>query len=175
MFAAAPARCLIPYEADATVSDPASEMVLQASAVAFDGRALLITGPPGSGKSSLTLALLERGAGFIGDDGVTLTRKEDTIIAHPPPNIAGLLDVRGVGLAHIDLTDPGPVALVLELGTKPTERLPESLARRELLGCPIPVLAFDPGTIAPAQRALWALRIHGLRIDKQARAAKDRP
>ncbi|HQA17982.1 MAG TPA: serine kinase, partial [Novosphingobium sp.] len=46
-------------------------LVHQATCVAIKGRALLIEGPPGSGKSSMALALIDRGAALIGDDGVT--------------------------------------------------------------------------------------------------------
>lgn len=142
-----------------SASDP---VVHQASAVAIAGRALLIEGAPGSGKSSLALALIDRGAGLIGDDAVTLTRAGDALIAAPPPNIAGLLEVRGVGLVRMPFAAPAPVALVLELGAAP-DRLPETpLPRRAIAGVNVPVLRFDPGTIAPAQRAEWALAVHGL-------------
>lgn len=136
-------------------------LIFSASVVAVEGRALAIEGPPGSGKSSLALALIERGAELIGDDGVTLTRKDDALIASPPPNIAGKLEVRGVGLIDLPVADPAPLALILSLGEQ-SERLPERLARRALLGVDIPTLPFDPGTIAPAERALYALRKHGV-------------
>nr|WP_285712053.1 HPr kinase/phosphatase C-terminal domain-containing protein [Erythrobacter sp. COR-2] len=136
---------------------------MQASAVAIGGRALLIEGPPGSGKSSLALALIDRGAGLIGDDAVTLTPSEGLLIASPPPNIAGLIEVRGVGLARLDVAPPAPVALILTLGGPPPARLPEApVLTRNIAGVPVPVLAFDPGPNAPAARAEWALRMHGL-------------
>jgi len=140
-----------------------SAIVLQASAVVIAGRALLIEGPPGSGKSSLALALIDRGAGLIGDDGVTLERHGEWLIASSPPNIAGLLEVRGVGLARVAVAPPAPVALILALGGPAPERLPETpLPHRMIAGVAVPVLAFDPGTIAPAPRAEWAMRVHGL-------------
>lgn len=136
---------------------------MQASAVAIKGHALLIEGPPGSGKSTLTLALIERGAQLIGDDAVTLTPAGDRLIAAAPPNIAGLLEIRGVGLVRLAVAAPAPVALILALGGPPSERLPDCpLPHRRIAGASIPVLAFDPGTIAPAIRAEWALRTHGL-------------
>ncbi|MGB3470938.1 MAG: HPr kinase/phosphatase C-terminal domain-containing protein [Erythrobacter sp.] len=139
-------------------------LVLQASAVAIEGRALLIEGEPGAGKSSLALALIERGAQLIGDDGVTLTRVETGdaphIMASPPPNIEGLIEVRGVGLARFPVAPPCPVALILTL-TDMTERLPRAPGTRSILGCTIPVLPFTPGTIAPVQRARIALDMHG--------------
>ncbi len=138
-------------------------IVHQASAVVIAGRALLIEGPPGSGKSSLALALIERGAELVGDDAVTLTPAGDRLIAAPPPNIAGLVEVRGVGLAALPVASPAPVALILVLGGPPPERLPDTpLPVRLVGGIAVPVLAFDPGPLAPALRAEWALRLHGL-------------
>lgn len=136
-------------------------LVLGASAVAIEGRALMIEGPPGSGKSSLCLALIERGAGLIGDDGLELSRSGDAIIAAPPPRASGLIEIRGVGLVRMDVAAPSALALILRLAEAP-ERLPESTPRRDVLGRSIPCLPFAPGTIAPAERALWALRLHGL-------------
>ena len=140
---------------------------MQASAVAIDGRALLIEGPPGSGKTSLALALIDRGAGLIGDDAVTLHSEgangNERLIASPPPNIAGLIEVRGVGLASLRPARHLPVALVLTLGGAMPERLPPTpLPTRVIAGIAVPVLAFDPGTVAPGPRAEWALRLHGL-------------
>ena len=140
----------------------AAPLVLQASAVAIEGRSLMLFGPPGAGKSSLALALIERGAGLIGDDAVTLIPEGARLIASPPPNIAGMLEVRGVGLVRLEPAAPAPVALALELGAGPAERLPDALPQRLIAGIAVPVLAFDPGSIAPAERALSALRLHGL-------------
>ena len=146
-----------------TAMDRGAGFVQPASAVVIAGRALLITGPPGCGKSSLALALIDRGAGLIGDDAVTLTLADDRLIASPPPNIAGLLELRGVGLLRLSVADPAPVALILELGGEVAPaRLPETLHRRDIAGVQMPVLAFDPGTIAPGPRAEWALKMHGL-------------
>lgn len=138
-------------------------LVHRASAVVIGGRALLIEGPPGSGKSSLALALIDRGAGLIGDDAVTLVREGEALIASPPPNIAGLLEVRGIGLIRLPVAAPAPVALVLELGGAVPDRLPVTpLPCRQIAGVAVQVLAFDPGAIAPAQRAEQALALHGL-------------
>ena len=60
--------------------------VRQAGAVAIGGCGLLIEGAPGSGKSSLALALIDRGAALIGDDGVALSLRGGRLWAAPPPN-----------------------------------------------------------------------------------------
>ncbi len=151
----------------------APSIVFQASTVVIAGRALAIEGPPGSGKSTLALALIDRGAQLIGDDGVTLTRKPagggNAIIASQPPNIAGLVEVHGVGILTVPIAPPAPLALVLTLGSAlgsevagRIERLPEQVPMRDFLGVDIPCLPFAPGTIAPALRAEWALSLHGL-------------
>lgn len=138
-------------------------LVMQASAVVIDGRALLIEGPPGSGKSSLALALMDRGAGLIGDDGVSLVASNGQLMAAPPPHIAGLIEVRGVGIIRVPIAPPAPVALILSLGGEAGSRLPDCPAPTRLIaGVRVPALAFVPGPLAPAPRAEWALRVHGL-------------
>ena len=155
------------------MSAPGS-LVMQASAVVIGGRALLIEGPPGSGKSSLALALIDRGAGLIGDDAVTLAANGAALNAAPPPNIAGLLEVRGVGLVRLPIAAPAPVALILTLGGPPPARLPVTpLPIRVIAGIAVPVLAFDPGTIAPALRAEWAMRLHGRACEPASLCAAD--
>ncbi|QUL39412.1 HPr kinase/phosphatase C-terminal domain-containing protein [Erythrobacter sp. JK5] len=137
---------------------------MQASAVAISGRALLLEGPPGSGKSSLALALIDRGARLIGDDGVILTRQGERLIATPPPNTTGLIEIRNVGLIELPVAPPAPLALILSLAAD-AERLPDSAQERVFLGLGVPALAFTPGAIAPAVRAEWALHRHGLAPD----------
>ena len=136
-------------------------VLLQASAVAIAGRALLIEGAPGSGKSSLVLALLDRGAQLIGDDGVSLRREGGRVFASPPPRISGKLEVHGVGIFERETVGSVPLALILSLGAD-VERLPETIPIREILDLAIPAMAFDPGDIAPAIRAELALERHGL-------------
>lgn len=143
------------------MTDHPGELVHQASAVAIDGRALILEGEPGVGKSSLALALIDRGAALIGDDGVTLAREGERLIASPAPNIEGLLEVRGVGLIRVPSVARVPVCLILALGEE-GERLPDALPMRDILGVAVPVLPFIPGAIAPAQRAQMALAKHGL-------------
>ncbi len=134
------------------------------TAVAINGRALILEGPPGSGKSSLALALIDRGAQLIGDDGVRLECLGGEVLVNTPPNTAGLLEIRNVGIVEMPVTEQAPLALLLTL-TDDAERLPDKAGSRDFLGCAIPELAFTPGTVAPAIRAEWALGEHGLTLD----------
>jgi len=137
-----------------------NETLIQASVVAINGRALMIEGPPGSGKSSLALALIDRGAVLVGDDGVTLRREGAQIVACPPPNIAGRMEVRNIGLIDLPCTS-APLALILTL-TEDAPRYPDPVEQRDLLGIAIPALPFRPGDAVQALRAEWALRQHGI-------------
>ncbi|OYX66772.1 MAG: hypothetical protein B7Y88_02750 [Sphingomonadales bacterium 32-64-17] len=134
-------------------------VVANVSCVAIEGRALLIEGPPGAGKSSLALALIESGALLIGDDGVTLAAENGQLIASPPPHIAGLIEVRGVGLVALP-TASAPVALAIVLDPE-APRLPEKLASASWCGIAVPRLPLYPDAATVPLRARWALRQHG--------------
>jgi HPr kinase/phosphorylase len=101
-----------------------ADQPLHASAVAIDGRAVLITGPSGSGKSGLALHLIALGARLVADDGVILRREGERLLARAPQAIRGLIEVRFVGLLKAEPLDEVPVALVVDLGTTESERLP---------------------------------------------------
>ena len=118
--------------------------VHQATCVAINGRAVLIEGPPGSGKSSLALTLIDRGAALIGDDGVTLQPRGGRLYASPPPNIAGLLEVRNLGLLEFPTVGDVPVALVVRLDAG-AERFVEEAERVELGGVALPKVRLWPG------------------------------
>lgn len=93
-------------------------MQLHASCCARKGLGVLIIGPSGSGKSSLLLRLLDRGFGLVADDQVVLAGLD----ACAPSVLAGLLEVRGLGLTRLAFLRTTRLALVIELGTE--ERLP---------------------------------------------------
>lgn len=141
-----------------------SGLLVQASAVSIGGRGLMIEGTPGSGKSSLALALLDRGAQLIGDDGVRLQLEDGELVACPPPNITGKLEIRGVGI--VDVTPcRAPLCLILSLADH-AARLPDPLEQRDMLGIAIPVLPFQASDPIQALRAEWALAVHGRPITK---------
>ncbi len=132
----------------------------QSTAVSIGGRALLIEGPPGSGKSSLALALIDRGAVLIGDDGIALEARPGALWALPAPATAGLIELRNVGIVALPAGE-APTALVLQLDCD-APRYVERATPIDLAGTDVPALAFDPRGPAAAVRAEYALALHGL-------------
>ena len=132
---------------------------IHATAVALDGRAVLLLGPSGSGKSDLALRLVAAGWRLVADDRVVVTPEGGRLIATAPPRLAGLLEVRGVGIVP-EPTAPAPVALALDLAAT-ADRLPDPVLL-VLAGQTVPRLAFDPFGESAPQRAERALEVHGL-------------
>lgn len=131
-----------------------SAETIHASTVAKDGRAVLITGPSGSGKSDLALRLLDRGFTLVSDDQTILRKDVDRLLAIAPPNIAGKLEVRGLGIIEMDSISDIPVALIVEL-TSDVQRLPDDSRERPILGVQLPIITVDAMTAsAPAKVAL---------------------
>lgn len=133
----------------------------QATCIAIGGRGVLIEGPPGSGKSSLALALIDRGAQLVGDDGVALEVRDGCLLASPPPNIAGLIEVRNVGLIPLPTVAQVPVALVLTLDSQ-APRFIEHAGQAERGGVSLPLVQLWPDTPTLPLRAELALKHHGL-------------
>ena len=118
---------------------------IHATAVSCDGAGVLLVGPPGSGKSDLALRLIDRGARLIADDRVIATPAPGGLWLSAPDTIAGLLELRGVGILAAP-TCAGALARLLVDLSEPPQRLPEAEAR-EVAGVPIPLMrmhAFEP-------------------------------
>lgn len=139
-------------------------MLMPASCVAVGARALLVVGAPGTGKSALALDLVALGADLVADDQVVLAATGGTLVASPPPRLAGLIEARGLGLLRLPHVAGVPVIALLDLDEAEPQRLP---VRRSmtLLGCRIArILRPDPLQAA----ALWAMLRHGLPLDPEA-------
>ena len=139
-----------------------SAETLHASTVAADGRAVLITGPSGSGKSDLALRLLDRGFTLVSDDQTLVRRDGARLLASAPPSIAGKLEVRGIGIIEMDHADGVPVALLVEL-TSDIQRLPDDSRERPVLGVSLPIVSIDAMAASAASKVELALSRLGLK------------
>jgi serine kinase of HPr protein (carbohydrate metabolism regulator) len=140
-----------------------SAETVHASTVALEGRAVLITGPSGSGKSDLTLRLLDRGFTLVSDDQTIVKREGDRLIASAPPNIAGKLEIRGIGIVEMDRVEQVPVALLVEL-TSEIQRLPDDSRERPILGIPLPLITIDAMTASAPSKVALGLDRMGLKF-----------
>jgi HPr kinase/phosphorylase len=123
-------------------------MQIHASCAARDGAGVLLLGPPGSGKSDLVLRLLDRGWMLIADDRVEI----ENGVARPPPALAGLLEVRGLGILRLPHLPEARLVLAVELGS--AARLPAP-GRHPTLD--LPLLTIDPAAASAPQRVALAL------------------
>lgn len=132
-----------------------------ASCVALGGKAVLIRGPSGSGKSDLALRLIDGGARLLADDYTLLIREGGQIIAAPPDEIAGKMEVRGVGLVEMPCVREVPLALVIDLvGEAEVERLPDP-RDTEIEGVKLPLLEMWPFEASAAAKVRLALEHPG--------------
>ncbi len=113
---------------------------IPATAVAVNGKGVLLRGASGSGKSDLALRLIDRGAALIADDYVTAKMVSGAVKLAPPYTIAGMLELRGAGVAKIDYSSDVPLALVVDLvHGKDVERMPEP-AETTICGASVPLM-----------------------------------
>jgi len=138
-----------------------SSETIHVSSVAIDGRAVLIGGRSGAGKSDLALRLIDRGAVLVSDDYTFVRRVGGQAIASAPERIIGKIEVRGVGIAEMANVQGVPVALYVDLSGEPV-RLPEGKDRLMVAGISIPSLALDGHHVSAPLKVEAALRLLGL-------------
>ena len=121
--------------------------VLHGTCIAFGTTGILLRGPSGAGKTDLALRLIGRsdlGVRLVADDQISLTRRGDELWAGPPAQIAGMMEVRGVGLLQMNYTAEAWLRLVLDLSAPgDVPRLPQA-AHCTIDGVPLPLYLIAP-------------------------------
>ena len=125
---------------------------IHASAVLIGARAVLIRGPAGSGKSRLALALLEAEhrvqlpfVRLVADDRVQVEAEHGRLLVRSVPALAGLIEVRGLGIRRVPFEPLAVVGLLMDLGAVAV-RLPDSVSQHaEIAGVSLPRLAVAAG------------------------------
>jgi serine kinase of HPr protein (carbohydrate metabolism regulator) len=131
--------------------------MIHGTAISIGGHAVLIMGESGSGKSDLALRLIDRGAILISDDVVFLETRDNAPILTVAPNIAGKIEVRGVGISNVDFITSAPLRLVIEFVDAP-DRLPEDIAHTTIGDYVVPVSKLNPFEQSSAIKVEYALR-----------------
>ncbi len=126
---------------------------IHASAVLVGDCAVLIRGPSGSGKSRLAFTLILAGRSgqipattLIGDDRLILSLRDNGVHAQSVPELAGMIEIYGLGVRHCEVADSGRVGLVVDLAASDAERLPPAKALKTTLsGLELPRIAVASG------------------------------
>jgi HPr kinase/phosphorylase len=147
-----------------TPSASAAELV-HGTALALEGKAVLIRGASGSGKSDLALRCIASPPPFglpridlLADDQVWLARDGRSIEATPPPAIAGKIEVRGLGIVEVAYCASARLALVIDLVPPDlVPRYPPEHLTTELLGATVPLLRLTPFEASAPFKAILAL------------------
>jgi HPr kinase/phosphorylase len=132
----------------------AQTATVHACAVLAGARAILIRGPAGAGKSRLALGLIQAAEGgllsfarLVGDDRLELAASHGRLLARPAPELAGLIEVRGLGIRRLDHEPVAVVGLVVDLADLQAERLPGTSGQEvAITGIVLPRLAIAPGS-----------------------------
>lgn len=150
---------------------------IHATCVSVSGAGVLIRGPSGAGKSDLALRLVDAGALLVADDVVELVRgpggacsgpdgdASGRLLARAPAALAGLLEVRGVGILPVPHLDAVTLALVADLlpPGRPAERLPEP-ATVTLAGVALPRIALAPFEVSAVAKLRLAAAAAAARV-----------
>lgn len=140
-----------------------SSETLHATTVAIGGRAVMLAGPSGSGKSDLALRLIDRGATLVSDDYSLAKRIKGVLVAAAPQNIAGKIEIRSIGIIDMPFVSDVPVALVCDLFDI-VDRMPAEPMKRVIAGVGIPVMKISPKEPSAPIKVEMALRVFGLEL-----------
>ena len=134
---------------------------IHATCVRIGRYGVLLLGPSGVGKSDLALRLIGRGAMLVSDDRCDLYVERGKLVARPPKTIAGLLEVRGLGIQTMRYAVSAPVALAIDLAA-PVRRLPDTqyylIPEPLRLRQPPPLIALAAFEASAPDKVLLALR-----------------
>lgn len=138
-------------------------LTLHAGCILLGDGGLLIQGASGSGKSALAQGLLARWqaagrfARLVGDDRILVEQRHGRLLARPHARIAGLAEVRGLGLVKMSHEPACILRACVELGAGPGERLPDSNSLfRTIEGVRLPCAAiFSNAWIVDRVETFW--------------------
>lgn len=140
-----------------------SSETLHCSTVSIAGRAVMIEGRSGSGKSDLALRLIDRGAKLVSDDYTVARRRGQLLLASPPQTIAGKIEVRGLGVIEMEHLADQAVALMVRLFDD-VDRMPLDPDVRVIAGISVPVMKIAPMESSAPIKVELAMQKYGLNV-----------
>lgn len=126
-----------------------------ATTVAVGNEAVMITGPSGSGKSSLALQLIGLGAKLVSDDQSVVVMEDGLPVVVAPQHLQGVIEARGVGLLNVPWQQSAKLRLVVDMSENEVERLPQNTRR-------IPILGRDIELVLRVDAPYFASALHNL-------------
>lgn len=145
-------------------------LFVHGTCVAVENVGCLLLGPSGSGKSDLALRLvMDHDAKLVADDQVAVERRIDRLIASPPATLAGLMEVRGLGIVRLPHRVRATLGLAVVLvAPAEVERLPFEEEGIEYLGLGLPLLRLAPFEVSAAQKVRLAARLRKRSIRRRS-------
>lgn len=136
---------------------------IHATCIACGGRAALLRGSPGSGKSDLAFRMIRADASgetrLVADDQVHLCAAKDGLAATAPQALTGLIELRGLGLLRVPVIERAEVRLVAELVPRDdVPRLPEP-EFEEIQGVRLPRIRLHAFDLTAADKLRLALEV----------------
>ena len=138
---------------------------MHSTLVIVKDKGVLLQGKSGSGKSDLALRLIERyGAELVSDDVVRIIKKNGRVYGSAPQNIAGLLEVRGIGIISYPYQESSAIELAVNLkdNADNIERLP-SVCKEVIFGLEIPQIDLYAKEDSAPEKILAALKMLDIR------------
>ena len=132
-------------------------LTVHGTTVAIGSKGILITGPSGAGKSDLALRLIDRGAMLVADDRTRLVVEHGRLVASPPSTIAGMIEVRGIGVVEVAHVGKARVVLAVDLSAN-VPRMPEP-AFRDFADVTLPLLTLNPFEASAPLKVELALKV----------------
>lgn len=152
-------------------ADPKSmDTLVHASCIVVETVGCLFLGPPGSGKSDLVLRLvMDHGARLVADDQVMIERRRNRLVASPPPGLAGLLEVRGIGIVRMPHRARATLGLAMVLVERDkVERMPEAEEGVQYLGVALPLLRLAAFEASAPHKVRLAARLRKSSIRRRS-------